>query len=142
MLLLRTILFVKTSLVVCISLMIVFLCFLLATLVQMLHNASLLLDDIEDNSVLRRGNPVAHKVYGIPSTLNSANYVMFIGLERVLDLGHPQAVHIFSQQMLELHRGQGMEIYWRDNYLCPTEDEYRKMTIRKTGKFISLICLT
>ena len=118
--------------------MIVFLCFLLGTLVQMLHNASLLLDDIEDNSVLRRGNPVAHKVYGIPSTLNSANYVMFIGLERVLDLGHPQAVHIFSQQMLELHRGQGMEIYWRDNYLCPTEDEYRKMTIRKTGKFISL----
>ena len=120
--------------------MMVFLCFLPGTLVQMLHNASLLLDDIEDNSVLRRGNPVAHKVYGIPSTLNSANYVMFIGLERVLDLGHPQAVHIFSQQMLELHRGQGMEIYWRDNYLCPTEDEYRKMTIRKTGKSDSKFC--
>lgn len=33
-------------------------------LVQMLHNASLLLDDIEDNSILRRGIPVAHKIYG------------------------------------------------------------------------------
>ena len=32
--------------------------------VQMLHNASLLLDDIEDNSILRRGIPVAHKIFG------------------------------------------------------------------------------
>ncbi len=31
-------------------------------IVQMLHNASLLLDDIEDNSSMRRGIPVAHKV--------------------------------------------------------------------------------
>ena len=30
-------------------------------IVQMLHNASLLVDDIEDNSILRRGIPVAHK---------------------------------------------------------------------------------
>ena len=33
-------------------------------IVQMLHNASLLLDDIEDNSILRRGIPVAHKIFG------------------------------------------------------------------------------
>jgi geranylgeranyl pyrophosphate synthase len=31
-------------------------------IVQMLHNASLLVDDIEDSSILRRGIPVAHKV--------------------------------------------------------------------------------
>jgi len=106
--------------------------------VQMLHNASLLLDDIEDNSILRRGIPVAHKIYGVPSTINSANYVMFICLERVLDLGHPDAVKVFCEQMLELHRGQGMELYWRDNYQCPSEDDYRKMTIRKTGGLFNL----
>ena len=103
---------------------------------------------LEDNSVLRRGQPVAHKVYGIPSTINSANYVMFIGLERVLDLDHPQAVHVFCQQMLELHRGQGIELYWRDNpdFQCPTEEEYEKMTIQKTGtpktRFRELCCQT
>ena len=107
-------------------------------LVQMLHNSSLLLDDIEDNSILRRGVPVAHKIYGVPSTINSANYVMFIGLERVLSLGHPEAVKVFCEQMLELHRGQGMELYWRDNYHCPTEEEYRQMTIRKTGGLFNL----
>ena len=31
---------------------------------------------------------------------------MFICLERVLDLGHPDAVKVFCEQMLELHRGQ------------------------------------
>ena len=26
-----------------------------------------------------------------------------------------------------LHKGQGKDIYWRDNYVCPTEDEYKTM---------------
>jgi len=107
-------------------------------IVQMLHNASLLVDDIEDSSILRRGLPVAHKIYGQASTINCANYVMFIGLEKTLALGHPEAVTVFSQQMLELHRGQGMEIHWRDNFTCPTEEEYKLMISRKTGGLFNL----
>lgn len=109
-------------------------------IIQVLHNASLLLDDIQDNSVLRRGIPVAHKIFGVPSTINSANYVMFIALEQIQALGKPEAVQVFTEQMLELHRGQGMDIYWRDNHLCPTEDEYKQMTIRKTGKVHGKSC--
>ena len=107
-------------------------------IIQMLHNASLLIDDIEDSSILRRGQPCAHLIYGQASTINCASYVMFIGLEKVLELGHPDAVRVFSQQMLELHRGQGMEIYWRDNFSCPTEEEYREMINRKTGGLFNL----
>lgn len=44
----------------------------------MLQNASLLIDDIEDGSLMRRGFPCAHIVYGIPATLNSANYYYFV----------------------------------------------------------------
>ena len=40
--------------------------------------------------------------------------------------------------MLELHRGQGMEIYWRDKYMCPTEEEYRETIVRKTGGLFNL----
>jgi len=110
----------------------------IAEIVQMLHNASLLLDDIEDSSILRRGLPVAHLIYGQASTINCANYVMFIGLERSLALGHPDATKVFTEQLLELHRGQGMEIYWRDNFSCPSEEEYRLMISRKTGGLFNL----
>lgn len=107
-------------------------------IVQMLHNSSLLIDDIQDNSILRRGIPVAHSIYGVASTINAANYVLFIALERVLSLGHQDATRVYTEQLLELHRGQGMEIYWRDNYTCPSEAEYRQMTIRKTGGLFML----
>lgn len=105
---------------------------------EMLHNASLLIDDIEDSSKLRRGFPVAHSIYGIPSVINSANYVYFLGLEKVLTLDHPEAVMLFTRQLLELHRGQGLDIYWRDNYVCPTEDEYKAMVLQKTGGLFGL----
>lgn len=52
-------------------------------IIQMLHNASLLLDDIEDGSGLRRGAPTAHKVFGEALTINAANYLYFIALEKV-----------------------------------------------------------
>ena len=78
---------------------------LIGDIIQMLHNSSLLVDDIQDNSVLRRGNPCAHKIYGVALTINSANYVYFIGLEKILELNNPEAVHIFKESMLELHRG-------------------------------------
>ncbi|XP_031639181.1 geranylgeranyl pyrophosphate synthase isoform X2 [Contarinia nasturtii] len=107
-------------------------------IVQMLHNSSLLIDDIEDNSCLRRGVPVAHSIYGVASTINAANYVFFLALEKVQQLNHPDATKVYTEQLLELHRGQGMEIYWRDNFTCPTESEYKLMTVRKTGGLFML----
>ncbi|XP_043663793.1 geranylgeranyl pyrophosphate synthase [Vespula pensylvanica] len=108
------------------------------SIIQMLHNSSLLLDDIQDNSILRRGIPVAHSIYGVPSTINAANYVLFISLEKVLSLNHPEATQVYTEQILELHRGQGMEIYWRDNYICPSESEYKHVTVKKTGGLFNL----
>uniref|UniRef100_A0A0K8VZR0 Geranylgeranyl pyrophosphate synthase n=1 Tax=Bactrocera latifrons TaxID=174628 RepID=A0A0K8VZR0_BACLA len=95
-------------------------------IVQMLHNSSLL------------GVPVAHSIYGVPSTINAANYVLFLSLQKVQQLGHPEATNVYTEQLLELHRGQGMEIYWRDNFTCPSESDYKLMTIRKTGGLFML----
>lgn len=64
--------------------------------------------------------------------------MLFLALEKVQLLGHPDATKVYTEQLLELHRGQGMEIYWRDNFLCPEESEYKLMTIRKTGGLFML----
>ncbi|XP_013384372.1 geranylgeranyl pyrophosphate synthase-like [Lingula anatina] len=111
---------------------------IISEVTQMLHNASLLIDDIEDNSKLRRGIPVAHNIYGVAHTINSANYVYFLGLEKVLTLNKPEAMAVFTEQLLELHQGQGLDIYWRDAYVCPSEEEYKSMVIKKTGGLFGL----
>ncbi|XP_065313974.1 geranylgeranyl pyrophosphate synthase-like isoform X2 [Gordionus sp. m RMFG-2023] len=110
---------------------------LIVQIIQMLHNASLLVDDIEDDSKMRRGRPVAHTIYGCPLTINAANFIYFLALDKVLLLGHAQAIKIYTE-LLELHRGQGMDIYWRDSFVCPSEEEYFSMVAKKTGGLFRL----
>jgi len=107
-------------------------------IIQMLHNASLMIDDIEDNSKLRRGVPVVHSIYGLPATINCANYIYFLALDLCHKLNNPLAVKGFVEELINLHRGQGREIYWRDNSICPTEGEYDKMVLDKTGGLFRL----
>jgi geranylgeranyl diphosphate synthase type 3 len=85
------------------------------------------IDDIQDNSVLRRSIPAAHKVYGVPSTINAANYVHFVALNWVQSLNHPKAMALCTGHLMELYYGQGMEIYWLDNNTCPSVEEYEEI---------------
>ncbi|KAJ5880891.1 Phyllocladan-16-alpha-ol synthase [Penicillium subrubescens] len=106
--------------------------------ITMLHNASLLVDDIEDSSVLRRGQPVAHSIFGVAQTFNSGNYVYFLALREIQKLNNPRAIDIYVNALIQLHRGQGMDVFWRDSLICPTEEEYLDMVANKTG---ALFCL-
>ncbi|KAJ1726489.1 hypothetical protein LPJ61_005154 [Coemansia biformis] len=106
--------------------------------VRKLHTASLMIDDVEDNSDLRRGIPVTHKIYGVPMTINAANYVYFDALQDVLRMNKPRLVEIFTEELLNLHRGQGMDLYWRDSLTCPCEGEYLEMVTHKTGGLFRL----
>jgi geranylgeranyl diphosphate synthase type 3 len=108
--------------------------------VQMLHNASLMIDDIEDDAQLRRGQPVAHKMYGIPQTINAANYVYFLAYKELAKLREEEEEGtvrdldlVVTDELLNLHRGQGSEILWRDMLQCPTEEEYISMVNNSTS---------
>ena len=107
--------------------------------IGMLHTSSLLIDDVQDNSILRRGIPVAHNIFGTAQTINSANYVYFLALQELQNLkNRDEANHIFTNELLNLHRGQGMDLYWRDTLTCPTEDDYLEMVQNKTGGLFRL----
>jgi len=106
--------------------------------IAMLHTASLLIDDVEDNSVLRRGLPVAHSIFGIPQTINGSNYVYFCALQEIQKLKSQKAITIFTEELINLHRGQGMDLHWRDTLTCPTEDDYLEMVGNKTGGLFRL----
>lgn len=84
--------------------------------------------------------PCAHEVYGTAQTINSANYVYFQAQELLFGLRiWPQAVSVFNDKMINLHRGQGMELFWRDNLLPPSEEDYLQMIANKTGGLFRLI---
>ena len=97
------------------------------------------IDDIQDGSSLRRGQASAHTIYGVAQTINSANHAYFLAQKELLSLGEaPNMVKIFNEEMVNLHRGQGMDIYWRDTLMTPTEDEYFLMISNKTGGLFRL----
>eukprot|EP00928_Gymnodinium_smaydae_P081291 TRINITY_DN64840_c0_g1_i1.p1 TRINITY_DN64840_c0_g1~~TRINITY_DN64840_c0_g1_i1.p1 ORF type:complete len:326 (+),score=48.28 TRINITY_DN64840_c0_g1_i1:320-1297(+) len=108
------------------------------SIISDLHNASLLIDDIEDNSHIRRGQPCAHMIFGIAPVINSANYIYFLALEHCHNLGSHAAMGVFVSELLNLHRGQGQDIQWRDSGECPTETEYNNMVLDKTGGLFRL----
>lgn len=96
------------------------------------------IDDVQDNSILRRGIPVAHNIFGTAQTINSANYVYFLALQEVRKLNSPAAMDIYTEELLNLHKGQGMDLFWRDTLTCPTEEEYLEMVGNKTGGLFRL----
>lgn len=104
-------------------------------IVRRLHTASLLVDDVEDGSDLRRGLPTAHTIFGVAQTINTANYVYFQVFAEILRLppGDSEVQRLVADELVRLHRGQGMDLYWRDALVCPTEQEYVDMVLNKTG---------
>ncbi|KAG5999452.1 hypothetical protein E4U21_006788 [Claviceps maximensis] len=107
--------------------------------IEILHSSTLLIDDIEDSSTLRRGVPVAHSIYGIAQTINCANLCYFLAQNELVKLANPRAISIFTEELIHLHRGQGIDVVWRDALDCPTEEEYLRMVRDKTGGMFRLI---
>lgn len=130
-------------------------------IILIFHNASLLIDDIEDSSEYRRGFPAAHTKYGIPLTINCGNLMYFVALQKAqitlprlysdlnsdleidIDKLKFETSQILIDEMLNLHHGQGLDIYWRD-YLPETQEslplvqDYLLMVKDKTGGLFRL----
>jgi geranylgeranyl diphosphate synthase type 3 len=97
------------------------------------HNASLVIDDIEDKSLLRRNEPCSHLKYGIPMAINSGYYSFFKSLFQISNNFDSQTTHKIIEYIYYVHEGQGMDIYYTQNKVIPTLEEYEKMMIYKTG---------
>ncbi|KAL4746600.1 hypothetical protein BDW72DRAFT_207213 [Aspergillus terricola var. indicus] len=108
-------------------------------IIHMLHNASLMLDDIEDTSSLRRGQLATHTFYGTSQTINSANFVYVKTVGEVMRLNNPECMNIFSEELGNLHCGQSLDLYWRHHGRCPTIDDYIMMVDNKTGGLFRLM---
>jgi octaprenyl-diphosphate synthase len=111
----------------------------LLPLVEFPHNASLIHDDIEDNSEQRRGKPAVHLLYGSDTAINSGCFLYFLPLSCIEAWDAPAEAKngvwsLWAEHMRRLHLGQSMDIAWhRDFYSLPSIDDYVLMCRLKTG---------
>jgi len=116
----------------------------LIPLIEIPHNGSLIIDDIEDNSPIRRGEPAIHRIFGEDLAINMGNLMYFlptIVLKR--SNLHPTLRAAITEDWLavmrRLHIGQGYDIIWHNkpNYF-PDEEAYLQMCNFKTGSLAGL----
>jgi geranylgeranyl diphosphate synthase type 3 len=91
-------------------------------------------DDMQGSSILHGDIPVAHSIYGVPRTMSAGHYAVSIVMQKVANLDQPEALTVLQEQMLEWCRGRGTEIYWRENYTCPSVEEYQEMVKRSKNE--------
>jgi geranylgeranyl diphosphate synthase type II len=111
-----------------------------AVAIELLHNAFLVHDDVEDESDARRGRPTLNALHGSPIAVNVGDALIFLGLKALLDngehLGLPLAMRILNeaeQMVRETIEGQSIELGWRrDNALHLRESDYLEMILKKT----------
>jgi len=114
----------------------------LSVLCEMAHNGTLMVDDVEDDSKLRRGKPCIHITYGVDIAINAGNALYFLPLLIFKDyrargqLNLEQLVRcyeLYNQELLNVHLGQGLDIYWHQGHKNPNVQEYLQMCAYKTG---------
>lgn len=115
----------------------------LSAIVEIAHNGTLIVDDIEDGSDERRGDKAVHLKYGIDMAINSANLIYFmpdIVLEK-FDMTAETKNRIYQlyfQNMRRVHLGQGLDIQWHNSKAVPSLEDYCEMCRLKTGSLSSM----
>jgi geranylgeranyl diphosphate synthase type I len=95
--------------------------------IELVHNASLVVDDIIDRSALRRGATAAHVEYGHGPAIVASDGLL--GEAFALFSTDEEAMQVVAEAMVELGEGEATELVDRPT----TEAEYVELARRKTG---------
>ena len=120
-----------------------------AVAIELLHNAFLVHDDIEDASLLRRGEPTLHRRYGTPLALNAGDGLALQAIgtlrENIDLLGSRLADRImveFDFMSQQTVAGQALELGWcRDNRTDLEPDDYLDLIMKKTCWYTTVLPL-
>ena len=117
-----------------------------AAAVELVHNFSLVHDDIQDNSDKRRGRPTTWVKWGMPMAINVGDALFVTSNQAIMDLKdhYPaekvvQAAQILHNTCLELTRGQFLDMSYEERKDLGVED-YWPMISGKTAALLSACC--
>lgn len=114
-----------------------------AIIPEVIHNGTLMVDDIEDSSEYRRGKPCTYKIYGLDIAINAGNVMYYLpllplveGKARVASEKLNRVYEIYVLEMINLSIGQAMDIAWHRGLANADrigEKDYLQMCAYKTG---------
>jgi geranylgeranyl pyrophosphate synthase len=110
---------------------------------EVIHNGTLVIDDIEDSSELRRGKPCTYKIFQIDIAVNAGNAMYYLPLLPLMTKRakltpeiQRDVYEVYIQEMINLSMGQAMDIAWHRDLANADEldeDDYLQMCAYKTG---------
>lgn len=117
-----------------------------AAAVELVHNFSLVHDDIQDNSEKRRGRPTTWVKWGMPLAINVGDALFVLSNQAIIDLkqNYPpevvvRAAEVLHNTCLELTRGQFLDLSYESRTDLGVED-YWPMVAGKTAALLSACC--
>jgi len=117
-----------------------------AAAVELVHNFSLVHDDIQDNSDKRRGRPTTWVKWGAPMAINVGDALFVLSNQAIIDLkeNYPadvvlKAAEILHNTCLDLTRGQFLDMSYEKRLDLAVED-YWPMVSGKTAALLSSCC--
>ena len=117
-----------------------------AVSLELLHNAFLIHDDVEDGSVSRRGSPTMHAEHGVPIAINVGDGLAVLALQPLTQnigvLGsamHNRVMAEFGELLRMTVEGQAIELGWRhENVVDLTSVDYLEMVALKTCAYTTI----
>ena len=117
-----------------------------AAAIELVHNFSLVHDDIQDNSDIRRGRPTTWVKWGMPMAINVGDALFVLSNQAIINLKRShsaeivvKAAEIFHDTCLELTRGQFLDMSYEERNDLAVED-YWPMISGKTAALLSACC--
>ena len=114
-----------------------------AAAVELLHNFSLIHDDIEDNSEVRRGRETVWRIWGVPQAINTGDAMFTLSQVCLLNQGKSvsaditlECVKLFNKTCVQLTGGQYLDMHFESKNAVSTED-YFHMISGKTAALLS-----
>ena len=113
--------------------------YLAAVVVELLHTATLVHDDVVDESEIRRGFPTINAVWKNKIAVLMGDYLLSKSLIIATEIGHLELMNIIANVAKRLSKGELLQIQ-KSRKLNINESEYFQMISDKTASLISACC--
>lgn len=107
--------------------------------IELVHNASLIHDDVIDESNTRRNVPTLNSEFGNKLAVISGDFLLSVALDKVIKIGEIRLIKMFSDTLAVMSEGEINQYF--NKFQIPSIDEYIKKSAQKTAKlFETALC--